>query len=196
MGGRRPGQGEAGAAAPADAARHALPLCRRRDRARRRAGATRGRPRCRGRPLLARSTRAATPSAHRCRGTASPAAASPRRASARGCRWPTRRSATWPTRRATPGPSLELCRRAIAARQASEDLAVGPYRSLPSPAGTWAYARGEARHRPVEHVERDGLVRRRGRDGDREHRARPGGLERRGRAGAATVGGAVVTSAP
>jgi len=38
---------------------------------------------------------------------------------------------------------LELCRRAIAARQASEDLAVGPYRSLLSPEGTWAYARGE-----------------------------------------------------
>jgi alpha-glucosidase len=38
---------------------------------------------------------------------------------------------------------LELCRRVIAARRASEDLAVGPYRSLPSPEGTWAYARGE-----------------------------------------------------
>ncbi len=42
-----------------------------------------------------------------------------------------------------PGSVLELCRRAIAARQASEDLVVGPYRSLPSPDGTWAYARGE-----------------------------------------------------
>ncbi len=42
-----------------------------------------------------------------------------------------------------PGSVLELCRRVIAARQASEDLAVGPYRSLPSPAGTWAYARGD-----------------------------------------------------
>jgi alpha-glucosidase len=38
---------------------------------------------------------------------------------------------------------LELCRRAIAARRASEDLAVGPYRSLPSPESTWAFARGE-----------------------------------------------------
>ncbi|HXZ62944.1 MAG TPA: alpha-amylase family glycosyl hydrolase, partial [Acidimicrobiales bacterium] len=38
---------------------------------------------------------------------------------------------------------LELCRRAIAARRASEDLAVGPYRSLASPDGTWAWARGE-----------------------------------------------------
>ena len=36
---------------------------------------------------------------------------------------------------------LELCRRAIAARRASEDLAVGSYRSLPSPEGTWAYPR-------------------------------------------------------
>ena len=38
---------------------------------------------------------------------------------------------------------LELCRRTIAARRASDDLAVGSYRSLPSPDGTWAYARGE-----------------------------------------------------
>ena len=38
---------------------------------------------------------------------------------------------------------LELCRRAIAARAGSEELAVGPYRSLASPEGTWAYARGE-----------------------------------------------------
>ena len=37
---------------------------------------------------------------------------------------------------------LELCRRAIAARRASEDLAVGSYRSLPSPEGTWVFARG------------------------------------------------------
>ena len=101
--------------------------------------AARGRARCRRRPLLALSTRGATPSARRCRGTASPAAASPRRASARGCPWPTRRSATWPTRRATPPRALELCRRTIAARQANEDLAVGSYRSLPSPTGTWAY---------------------------------------------------------
>jgi glycosidase len=38
---------------------------------------------------------------------------------------------------------LELCRRTIAARQGHEDLAVGPYRSLPAPEGTWAYARGD-----------------------------------------------------
>jgi alpha-glucosidase len=42
-----------------------------------------------------------------------------------------------------PDSVLELCRRAIAARHASEDLAVGSYRSLPSPDGTWAYARGD-----------------------------------------------------
>ncbi len=54
LGGRRPGQGEAGAAAPAHPARHALPLRRRRDRPGRRAHAARGRPRRRGRPLLAR----------------------------------------------------------------------------------------------------------------------------------------------
>ncbi len=41
-----------------------------------------------------------------------------------------------------PASVLELCRRTIAARQANEDLAVGSYRSLPSPAGTWAYRRG------------------------------------------------------
>ena len=38
---------------------------------------------------------------------------------------------------------LAFTRRAIAARTTSDDLAVGPYRSLPSPPGTWAYARGE-----------------------------------------------------
>jgi len=42
-----------------------------------------------------------------------------------------------------PDSVLELCRRVIAARRASEDLAVGPYRSLASPDGTWAWARGE-----------------------------------------------------
>ncbi len=38
---------------------------------------------------------------------------------------------------------LAFTRRAIAGRRTSDDLAVGSYRSLPSPAGTWAYARGE-----------------------------------------------------
>jgi alpha-glucosidase len=42
-----------------------------------------------------------------------------------------------------PASVLELCRRTIAARQANEDLAVGSYQSLSSPAGTWAYARGD-----------------------------------------------------
>jgi glycosidase len=42
-----------------------------------------------------------------------------------------------------PASPLELCRRTIAARHASEDLAVGSYRTLPSPDGTWAYARGD-----------------------------------------------------
>jgi glycosidase len=41
-----------------------------------------------------------------------------------------------------PTSVLALCRRVIAARRASEDLAVGAYRSLPSAEGTWAYARG------------------------------------------------------
>jgi glycosidase len=43
-----------------------------------------------------------------------------------------------------PSSVLEFCRRVIAARRASDDLAVGAYRSLPSAEGTWAYARGEA----------------------------------------------------
>jgi alpha-glucosidase len=41
-----------------------------------------------------------------------------------------------------PASVLEFCRRAIAARAASDDLAVGSYRSLASPTGTWAFARG------------------------------------------------------
>lgn len=42
-----------------------------------------------------------------------------------------------------PASVLALCRRAIAARTGSDDLAVGDYRSLDAPEGTWAYARGE-----------------------------------------------------
>lgn len=41
-----------------------------------------------------------------------------------------------------PDSVLAFTRRAIARRAASDDLAVGPYRSLPSPPGTWAFARG------------------------------------------------------
>jgi alpha-glucosidase len=41
------------------------------------------------------------------------------------------------------GSVLEFCRRVIAARRASDDLAVGDYRSLPSSEHSWAYARGE-----------------------------------------------------
>jgi alpha-glucosidase len=44
---------------------------------------------------------------------------------------------------ADPDSVLSFCRRVIAARTASEDLAVGPYGSLPAPAGAWAYARGD-----------------------------------------------------
>jgi alpha-glucosidase len=42
-----------------------------------------------------------------------------------------------------PDSVLAFTRRAIARRAASDDLALGPYRSLPSPAGTWAFERGE-----------------------------------------------------
>jgi alpha-glucosidase len=44
---------------------------------------------------------------------------------------------------AEPDSVLALTRRAIAARRSSEDLAVGSYRSLASPEGTWAFARGD-----------------------------------------------------
>jgi len=42
-----------------------------------------------------------------------------------------------------PHSVLELCRRVIATRRRSEDLALGAYRSLPSPPDTWTYRRGE-----------------------------------------------------
>lgn len=42
-----------------------------------------------------------------------------------------------------PSSVLAFCRRVIAARRASDDLALGAYRSLLSADGTWAYARGE-----------------------------------------------------
>ena len=41
-----------------------------------------------------------------------------------------------------PDSVLEFCRRVIAARAASDDLAVGAYRSLDSAEGTWAFSRG------------------------------------------------------
>jgi alpha-glucosidase len=44
---------------------------------------------------------------------------------------------------ADPDSVLAFTRRAIAARRASEDLAVGSYRSVASPDGTWVYQRGE-----------------------------------------------------
>jgi hypothetical protein len=44
---------------------------------------------------------------------------------------------------ADPDSVLAFCRRVIAARRESEDLAVGPYRTLAAPAGAWAYARGD-----------------------------------------------------
>ncbi len=42
-----------------------------------------------------------------------------------------------------PTSVLECCRRFIAARTASEELAVGSYTSLPSAEGTWVFRRGE-----------------------------------------------------
>ncbi|HVB91340.1 MAG TPA: alpha-amylase family glycosyl hydrolase [Acidimicrobiales bacterium] len=43
---------------------------------------------------------------------------------------------------ADPGSVLAFTRRAIACRTGSDDLSVGAYRSLPSPADTWAFLRG------------------------------------------------------
>jgi alpha-glucosidase len=43
---------------------------------------------------------------------------------------------------ADPDSVLAFTRRAIAARRANDDLAVGSYRSLPSAEGTWVFARG------------------------------------------------------
>ncbi len=79
----------------------------------------------------------------RCPGTESPAAASPRPASGPGCRWPTPQRATWRIRRATTIRCSSCAGGPSRPARASEDLAVGSYRSLPSPEGTWAYARGE-----------------------------------------------------
>ncbi len=44
---------------------------------------------------------------------------------------------------ADAGSVLAFTRRAVACRSARDDLAVGSYRSLPSPEGTWVFARGE-----------------------------------------------------
>jgi glycosidase len=41
-----------------------------------------------------------------------------------------------------PDSVLAFTRRAIARRTASADLAGGPYRSVPSPEGTWVFERG------------------------------------------------------
>jgi alpha-glucosidase len=45
--------------------------------------------------------------------------------------------------RGDPGSMLHLTRDLIALRQATADLHSGAYRSLPAPAGTWAWGRGE-----------------------------------------------------
>jgi alpha-glucosidase len=44
---------------------------------------------------------------------------------------------------ADPDSVLAFTRRAIAGRSGSDDLALGSYRSLPSPEGTWCFARGD-----------------------------------------------------
>ena len=143
LGRRRPGQGEGGAADPADAAGDAVPLPGRRDRPDRRPDRARRRARRRRRPLLAllqgprrradadAVVGAAGRRVHR------------RRARARGCPWPTRRPATWPTRTATRTRCSSCAGGRSRRAAASDELAVGPYRSLASPEGTWAFRRGD-----------------------------------------------------
>ncbi len=126
------------------------------------------------------TTRAATPSARPCPGTVGPGAGSPRRASAPGCPWPTRRRATWPIRTATPARSSSCA--------AGPSRPAGPARTWPS--GPTGRSRrptapgptpGRGSHRAAQH---DAPVRRAStayRDGDREHRAGAGRVERRGR---------------
>ncbi len=45
---------------------------------------------------------------------------------------------------ADPDSVLLFCRRVIAARRGNEDLAVGRYRTVAAPAGSWVFARGDA----------------------------------------------------
>jgi alpha-glucosidase len=59
---------------------------------------------------------------------------------------------------ADPDSVLSFCRRAVAARQESEDLAVGSYRTLPSPEGTWAFARGRSTRVVVNMSDSDATV--------------------------------------
>ena len=82
-------------------------------------------------------------------------------ACARGSRWPIPRACNVADQEGDPESVLELCRRAIAARAASDDLAVGAYRSLPSPEGSWAFRRGGDTSRAAQHVGRPGDLRRR-----------------------------------
>ena len=120
-----------------------VPVPGRRDRPDRRAHRAGGRARRRRHPLLAllqgpRRRAHADALERRARGRVHRA-----RASAPGCPWPTRRRATWPTRRAIPTRSSSCAAGPSRPASASDDLAVGSYRSLPSPEGTWAYARGD-----------------------------------------------------
>ena len=168
---------------PAHAARDALPLPGRRDRPGRRADRARRRARRRSAPASGPTTRAATPSARRCRGTASPAAGS----RAPGVRpWlPMADPAACNVadQEGDPDSVLEFCRRAIAARaRPATTWPSGAYRSLPSPEGTWAFARGEGTTVLLNMSDAPAVVRRRARHGDRGHRARAW----RGRASRAT----------
>ena len=129
--------------AAADAARHAVPLLRRRDR---RCPTptippTASRP---GRP--AQRPRAPGPrrrAARRCRGPPSRAPASPRRASSRGCRSATSPAHNVADQRADPDSALHLTRDLIALRRAEADLRAGAYETLPAPDGAWAWRRGD-----------------------------------------------------
>ena len=145
LGRRRPGQGEAGAAAPADPARarpSSMPATRS-------AWSTATCARGRARPVGARfwpSTRGATPSARRCPGTASPVAGF----TAAGVRTVAAHGRPGRLQRGRPGGRPRLGARALPARHRGAPGQRGPGRRLvplaPVADGTWAYARG-GRHR-------------------------------------------------
>ena len=89
-----------------------------------------------------RTTRAATPSGRRCPGPNAPGGGF----TAAGVRpWlpmadPAQCNVA--DQEDDPDSVLAFTRRAIARRAASDDLAVGTYRSLPSPTDTWVFGRG------------------------------------------------------
>ncbi len=94
--------------------------------------------------------------------------------------------------RGRPGGRPRLGPRAVPPRHRGPGGQRGPRRRLvpfaPLPRGHVGLC-PRRRHRVAQHVERDGVLRRSGRDGDGEHRAQPGGLPRRRDLDAPALGG-------